>query len=338
MPRFPNRIAERPRFSQFLAQCGLAAALMFCVCGCRSDAYSDVYRQKMAGEIRVLEDQLYEADYENQVLRDEVSRAQMKAAQIIVPESRPPRSLFGKTRSEGGEIVDVPKERPKPKLPARPLDGNTPSLKPPPADEKSLLPPAEPVPPGASDLEIPDVELGDPMPPPAGNAPESLPGKIELPDLKILGMESLEPPVAIRINSGLSGGHKTDDVPAIEGVLLIVEAIDESGAQVPLEEFDIAASLSVVLLDPARSGDQARLGKWDFGPEQIRDMIHPGGNSLLGSGLHIVIPWGETRPEATTVIAHVKLAADEVVMQTQAEIATAQPAMAQWTPRAKLIR
>ncbi|MCA9138772.1 MAG: hypothetical protein KDB00_18500, partial [Planctomycetales bacterium] len=44
------------------------------VAGCRGRAHEDLYRAKMANEIRVLEDQLYDADYQNRVLRDELDR------------------------------------------------------------------------------------------------------------------------------------------------------------------------------------------------------------------------------------------------------------------------
>ncbi|MEM6691014.1 MAG: hypothetical protein AAF664_16420 [Planctomycetota bacterium] len=48
----------------------LLASLVAATMGCASRGQSDVYRQKMAGEIRNLEDQLYEADYHNRVLQD----------------------------------------------------------------------------------------------------------------------------------------------------------------------------------------------------------------------------------------------------------------------------
>jgi len=327
---------------------GFIAALVLLSSGCRGAAYRDVYTQKMTSEIRNLEDQLYDADYQNQVLRDELMRAEMRAAQVVVPQAaRPPRSFFGKTLNQDGEVVDlrtnrspkpmpIPKaespERMTPKLPARPLD-NT----------ESFEPPSEPVPPGSIDLLIPDVELGDPVPP-MNELPDSLPefqpGQIKLPDsAKILGNGPPPAPVAIRINNGLSGGHKSDDVAATEGVELLIEAIDESGKVVDLSQFNIDANLSIVLLDPARSADTARLGKWDFGPEQIHEMLSSNPASPIHQGrLQVVIPWGEERPASTTVMAHVRLSADEIVMQTQGEIATNHAMAANWTPRASTKR
>ena len=358
---------------------GVAAALCLAVsltAGCRGSAYRDVYQQKMASEIRVLEDQLYEADYQNQILQDQVLRAEVNAAQIVVPENRPKRSLFGKTLSDSGEVIDAPgstnsqtpaaprlvppelpagrqtaptpapvPKQPAPKLPARPLDS--------PKTDGSFMPPSEPIPPGAAELTVPDVQLGDPVPPPElqmvpDSIPDSLPnlipevppGQIRLPEsVKILGAGPPAEPVAIRINSGLSGGHKSDDSPSTEGISLFVEAIDEKGSVVSLDQFEIDANLSVVLLDPAQPGATAKLGNWEFGPEQIHEMLRPGiAVGRGGAGINVVIPWGDQWPKSPTVIAHVRLSAGDVAMQTQAEIATAQPAMAQWTPRATRIR
>ncbi len=320
--------------------------------GCQGAAYRDVYHQKMAGEIRVLEDQLYDADYQNQVLRDELMRAEVKSSQIQVPAAPPRRTIFGKTLNSSGEVVEITQPRssstpaaPKstsPKLPARPTDDLPPpagsqAKKPlsdpeptPPRPKSSPIPPSEPVPPGASDLLLPDVELGDPVPPPPDSMPDILPGQIELPDTA-RRLQSSPPatPVSIRIHKGFSGGHKSDDQPPIEGIELLVEAIDEAGKPVALETFDIDGVMSVVLLDPARSAATARIGKWEFGPDEIREMVHAG----PASGLRVIIPWGEERPIGDKVLAHVKLSAVDVAMQAQAELPIAQPNVAQWTPR-----
>lgn len=377
------------------------ACIAFTSLGCRSKAYRDVYAQKMASEIRVLEDQLYEADYQNQILRDELTRAQIKASQVVIPDARPRRSLFGRTLDESGRLQDSPpsdsrvsdspaqrsqgpdseKSAPQPRalpsetsplldppdnaaptlpapalpapalpapaLPARPLPSNR-------LPSELLVPPQEATPPGAADLMTPDVDLGVPVPPPSPDeAPDALPGQITLPDsARILGAGPPSEPVAIRINRGLSGGHKSDDAPEEEGVLLVIEAIDEKGSVVRLDQFDIDANLSIVLVDPNRSGEEAQLGKWEFTPAEVRGMIRstPSVNGALAgktassnssagwSALQVVIPWADVKPTTTTVMAQVRLGNDEVVMQAQGEVPTNQPSMAQWTPRAAVTR
>ncbi len=335
----------------------VGVALVCLAVGCQGPAYRDVYQQKMASEIRVLEDQLYEADYQNQVLRDQLSRAEREAVRVPVPSNRPPRSFLGKSLNQNGEVVDSGPPANSSSSTISPIDGGDsaepselpnelPKIDPAktlqvePTKESispnELIPPAEPTPPSSNELIMPDVELGDPIPPPPADAPpEALPGKIEVPEsARKLGTGPPSAPVSIRIHPGLSGGHKTDDQPAIEGLRLVIEAIDESGKPVALEQFDIDANLTIAIIDPSRPASSARLGKWEFGPDEIREMIQTdSATGLHGKGLEVVVPWGTERPLADKVIAHVRLAADEVIMQTQAELPIAQPNVAQWTPR-----
>ncbi len=339
--------------------------LLLCACigltGCRGAAYRDVYTQKMAGEIRNLEDQLYQADYENQVLHDRLSRAELKASQVQMPTDARRRSLFGKTLDDQGNVVDTPAITPvspsfapeaadselqtplqpapeptAPLLPARPIV-------PPTAAPENLVPPAEAMPPGKDDVTLPDVELGEPMPPrsadPADDQPEFHPGQIQLPDnAKRLGETTLNEPVAIRINPSLSGGSSLDaSRDSGEGISILIEAIDETGKVVSLDRFDIDANLSVVLLDPELPAAQARIGKWDFGPDQIREMLRRELDSqIYGQGIHVLVPWGEQLPQSSKVIAHVRLSAAETLMQTSAELNVALPQVAEWTPRANM--
>jgi hypothetical protein len=55
------------------------AALAILLLGCNRGAQRQFYQQKMASEIRVLEDQLYDADYHNRVLADELERCRVRA-------------------------------------------------------------------------------------------------------------------------------------------------------------------------------------------------------------------------------------------------------------------
>ena len=60
---------------QVLAVAVLASSLL----GCRGRAQRELYEAKMAHEIRVLEDQLYEADYHNRVLIDKLEQMRLKS-------------------------------------------------------------------------------------------------------------------------------------------------------------------------------------------------------------------------------------------------------------------
>lgn len=337
--------------------CALTLALILLgLSGCRGKAYRDVYQQKMIGEIRNLEDQLYEADYQNRVLIDELARSR---SQVVVPEATRSRSTSDPaprttrpqsprrdtpldtrdTRNGDSVLTPVPldPEPTQPTLPARPIPDSDPSqLTPPPISRprtdpnRNLVPPSVPIPPGIEN-ELPDVDLGEPVPPSGINAvPELPPGQIKLPE-SVRRNIRVEPavPVAIRINPSMSGGYRFDDAKQKTGMHLAIEAIDEKGDPVGLEDFDVTAELSLVLLDPARSASEARLGRWDYDKDELREMVRSGS----GGAIHLYVAWQDKTPIGKEVIAHIKLSSDETQMQAQAELSTAEASVATWNPR-----
>jgi len=362
--RFDFRRQRRSDAAPRIA-CALTLALVLAgLSGCRGKAYRDVYQQKMIGEIRNLEDQLYEADYQNRILVDELARAR---SQVVVPEakpSRPPSQPRTQPRTQPGldaplrdagqrdddsSLTPVPldsqrgdPQRSEPTLPARPIPDQSPAeLTPPPISRpqtsrnQNFEPPMIAIPPG-KDIEMPDVDLGEPVPPSGINAVPELPaGQIKLPDSTRRNVR-VEPamPVAIRVNPATSGGYRFDDAKEKTGMHLAIEAIDEAGNLVRLEDFDVAGQLSVVLLDPSRTADDARLGRWDFDADELKRMIRSG----PGSAIHVYIAWQDKMPSGKQVIAHVKLSQDETQMQAQAELKTAEVEVAQWNPRGSQMR
>ena len=77
-----------------------------------------------------------------------------------------------------------------------------------------------------------------------------------------------------------SGGHSGD-----EGLLVVVEPRDFGGNIV-----NAPGNISVALLDPAQTGDQARLARWDFTVEETQGMIRTGSQP----GIHLRLPWIST--------------------------------------------
>ena len=65
------------------------ALVVFSCSGCNGKAHSDLYQQKMAAEIRILEDQLYDADYQNRVLVDKLAQSHRQAAESSSAEPGP---------------------------------------------------------------------------------------------------------------------------------------------------------------------------------------------------------------------------------------------------------
>jgi hypothetical protein len=343
----------------------VACAITLSLAGCQSRAHRDAYIQKMASEIRVLEDQLYDADYQNRILRDKLERA--RAVPTRDPEYsdihgiapygskyEPPSVLDSRiddSRIDTGALIDsepsVPEPVPLPQsdaaesddeiglpqqLPKEPEREDGPKKR---RDKPLPPPPGGPEPPGIDDLQLPEIDPGEIIPPPLGieDRPPP-PGKVDLPESLRPKREQIRPPKSLAIHPALSGGHQFDDEPS-EGLYLVVNAIDDRGRMVDLSAFDIGASMTVVALDPALPSSKARIGRWEFSPEQVGDLVR----SDPVNGLHVPLQWQEHKPQGEDVIVHVRLRSGDEEMKCDAELSV-QPATATatWTPRGQATR
>ncbi len=126
----------------------LAPLVVAAPLGCRGRAQREMYEAKMAHEIRVLEDQLYEADYHNRVLIDKLERIKLKSEAA----SRTRREDTG-----GYESIPapVPSSSGRSRESGSPGDGEARAANGQPSVEKPA--PADLIPP-----ELPDIEgMGD---------------------------------------------------------------------------------------------------------------------------------------------------------------------------------
>ena len=349
-----NALRKRPsRRRAWSILLGAVGCCALSATGCRSHAYEDVYRQELLSEIRVLEDQLYEADYENEKLAAKLERARQRAARCeragepIDDEAvDPPQDLFQPPEPPSDiEEIPQPDEPDWPDLddelrvdpglpfdPEEPLDAEQ-------LDGDDLLPaPGGPQPPGEQDLRIPPIEEGEPVPPPQpGEVDDGPPGKIELDDaLSVLGRaegaKSVPKPKTLRLQPGFSGGHQLDDDDAVDGLLLVVSVIDDTGREVDLSHYEIAADLSIVALDPQREASDAQLAQWQFTADQLQQHVA----SRPVHGLHLPVAWQEKLPLGDQVAVHLRLQAGEKQLRCEATLPLKKPAaVAEWTPRGK---
>ena len=357
--------------------------------GCRSRAHNDVYRQRMASEIRVLEDQLYDADYQNRILQQKLELAESR---VGTPSSKPPASKSSPSVSPAPyhptfpppvRTDSVPNQNPvplsdsqppgmeygfesdlelpdfdtgspiapealtDPEYPNEPIEMGTPSPPAAPTEtdaatskpdssgaadsdspfEKKLLPaPGGPEPPGKSDTDIPKIEPGDILPPPGKEDGEALPpGQISLPDSV---QAAAGEPTEIRLHPGLSRGYRINN--QIQGMNIVVNVLDKVGKTVELEDFDVEAELSVVILDPERENEDARLGRWDFSKREISTLIQ----SDPISGFHIPIKWKDRKPVGDEIIVHVRIRAEEDEMRCNGTLQVEKAKVAAgWSPR-----
>jgi len=290
----------------------------------------------MASEIRVLEDQLYEADYHNRVLNDQLERCRVKSdtgrvadepsVASPIPNSDSGASPPNQTDVEDqfdSELLELPTFDSGVPIDPEALDDPAP---------KMLPAPGLPEPPGKEDTTVPSIEPGEIVPPPSGGKEEEsdLPGKIILPDSVSISSGT---PEKLKIHPSLSSGISSDGQS--NQMSIVINVVDHLGRTINLDNFDIDADLSVVLLDPNRESSESRIGRWDFSSEQLTELI----KREPISGLHVPIQWVGDRPTGTEVVVHVRLRAEEEDMRCERRLSVDQKkAIAEWTPRGKDVR
>ncbi len=341
-PILIRRPIDLPRWSLAL----VGGALMFAQLGCRSRAHRDVYHAKMANEIRVLEDQLYEADYQNQILREKLQRSKHHSFQSTIDEQYPPAEPAPAADSDlpddfniddwdmgadlGDPIIDNDAFAPREGAVVPPVS---------PGDDgvEMLPPPGGPEPPGAKDLEIGPIVPGEILPPPTteGEEMDAPPGKVDLPDALDANAQPLSIPERLELHSGLSGGHRFDDEQETDGLFLVINVVDQRGHMIDLSQFDIDADMSVVALDPTLEADEAKIARWDFTAQEVSEFIR----TAPVYGFHIPVKWQAARPSGDQVIVHVRLKTEDEEMRCEGRLSVSRPAtIADWTPRGEKAR
>ena len=94
---------------------------------------------------------------------------------------------------------------------------------------------------------------------------------------------------SIHLNPRLTGGADFDGQPGDDGICVLVEPRNRSGDFVPE-----AARVSIVLLDPAKTGEAARIARWDLDADAAREFLQ---TESLDRGLLLRLPWQAALPE-----------------------------------------
>lgn len=237
-----------------------------------------------------------------------------------------------------------------------------------------LLPaPGGPVPPGTDDLQIDPIEPGVPTPPNAPNGrPDGPPGKIDVPlSTTMLGglgqvAGSVSPielqPTKIRLDATSSQvrmpnaeGSGSPESQISQGVDLVVRADDAYGHPIAilgrshhpterlLPETAVktrplpkgSTHLSIIALDPTKTGDDAKLGRWDFGTEQLQELeTLSRGSQVNGYATTVPIRWKDRVPQGESVIFFARLQSGKLDVRCESEISLKkQPSVAGWLPR-----
>lgn len=145
-------------------------------------------------------------------------------------------------------------------------------------------------------LEAPTIDLPEPTSTPPdtllpGNQEPDLPG----PDS---GSALRRQPVELAINRRMTGGMDRDREGGDEGIMVFVEPRDDEGrlARTP-------GAVSVVVMDPSKTGGEARIARWDF---QAHEFAKHFKKSALGEGLVYELNWPDAPPASRDLMLFVR--------------------------------
>ncbi len=158
-----------------------------------------------------------------------------------------------------------------------------------------------PPPKAARPPDLPHIDLGTPTDDPISPAHE-----FELPDPGGDGAgpssetgKVVDPRVtSIHLDSRLTGGYNHDNTPGDEGIALAIEPCNAAGRYVPLP-----GAVSVVVLDPARHGEAARIARWDLTEEDVTRELR---KTVAGRGIHLELPWPDGPPDHSRLRLYVR--------------------------------
>jgi hypothetical protein len=268
--------------------------------------------------IALLEQELRQKEDENNQLRWRLEDCQ-DALQALRCQKRPPSAPPASSTEPGPALTPPPSPSgeeggpPAIQLPSQPLpEGQVPGpfkKYETPGQGGNSAPPANAPPP-------PDSTA----PPPADST--APPWK---PSTRVAPVESSSV-ARITLNPALTAGYASAGSPGQEGVLVVVEPRDAAGRLL-----NAPADLQVVVLDPALSGSQARVARWDISAAEATARLADGPQR----GIHLALPWPDRPPAHNRLHLFVryvtsdgrKLQADDVV-----EVALPGDGSRGWTP------
>ena len=254
------------RLGRFVVIVGLCLTAMGLVpsAGCRTAPFVNAHLETVNGEYRQLEDYVYCLEDENNRLQRELDDCKAGRRGGADGDAAPARERGGTFRrqlrdSSGG----VSPQSDSSELVPPTIEPGTPGEPSPPAQtpprRSTLNRPSSQQEPDSTDnldLEPPTVELPAPAETPPTPATPAAPAK----------PESL-PPAApsdtkithLFLNPILTGGSDLDSRPGDDGLSVVVEPRNAAEEYVPQ-----AGAISIVVLDPSKAGEEARVARWDF--------------------------------------------------------------------------
>ena len=264
-----------------------------------------VYIDNMNAEKRLLEDTMYDMQYDYDTKLAEVERLRKEVEDLREGGSgRSGPSGKSSTGGSAGSNSGAPRD----------LFPDVPDLKPPTIDQgirsdqggaddtKTIDGGAE-----VDDLEPPKLDLGTEDP------------------LSAVPMPLDQQITSLHVNPAHTGGLKQDQKPGDDGIVVVFEPRNKEDDFVPL-----ASRLSVVLLDPETS---QRVARWEVTEEQTKVALQ---KARAGRGIELRMPWEGTPPTKSRLQLFVRYwLADGTAVQSDREITITPNGQlaARWTPR-----
>lgn len=205
-------------------------------------------------------------------------------------------------------------------------------------------------------MQPPTIELGEPMPPPSllpkNGADNRRPDPED--DLE-MNLSRIDIPTQLAAKSGNVGqaqltiaaeqvtdtrvvelafhpAHSRsanfDEDDADDGLVLLLLPKNERGQMVPAP-----AALSIVVLDPAREGAAARIGRWDYSAAEVKQKLQPIGTH---QGIALTLPWNGPNPSADRVIVFARYTFEngrQVIGQKEIFVTSHERFKTVWAPR-----
>jgi hypothetical protein len=145
--------------------------------------------------------------------------------------------------------------------------------------------------------------------------------------------EAIPPPTDMQVthiflNPLLTGGADFDRQPGDEGLSIVLEPRNAADEYVPQ-----AGAVSVVVLDPAKEGEAARIARWDFTLTATQQKLQ---STSAARGIRLEMPWPALAPTANQLKLFVRYeTADGRRLQAERDIYITPPGQIaqRWTPR-----
>jgi hypothetical protein len=102
----------------------------------------------------------------------------------------------------------------------------------------------------------------------------------------------------IVLNRRLTGGYNADRRLGDEGVIVVIEPRNDRDRLLKRE-----GDISIVIIDPALSGEAARIARWDFTAAEIAPWC---AKSPRGEGIQLNLRWPASPPEHERLVIFVR--------------------------------